>query len=692
MSPCEPIDIGNIHTPSVRVPGLVPSLPSFDFPFPSLPIENLDDLFQKLAAYLPTGIQQPHLSLGPDKNVLDAIKDLLRFLNIFLIPLKLIIPILEMILCIIEILCALMHPFKLVKAMIRLFRVCIPALLSLFPIFALILFIISLLLLILALILYLIERIIAFIKQILANILLLAHALNSADDDSIIAITIKLGDLLCLFQGLFVILGIILLIIQVITQLLQLKFRIPPCDTSNSEDSCCSPDVCPSFIRNNTNIFRTTGTLQYFNDVIQTGVPLGIDTLRPISYQFFDGQTPLELAFNNITHAFDIPDGYTVPVFFPTDGTYTAGTPPTQAPYTVDLRLFYDPVFFGRTDDQKGKRFIRIKDCIVLQAPIDGVSDFENVLIAPFNGTVSLGGGTAFEDDGKTIMKVHPTDTPAGTLNTVITLPTVFGIAPVLLPTDGLTFLNVEYTFKINHFVLVAKQLISLGCHPDVAFNKEFLAATLAAKHNANTTAFEHITLPDVSNTQQCINNAIIQYRQSVSIESTNALQTTVLNCLQTLQNQTEKTLGDVITAGFDPFNSDFIVDPTIQFTTKFIDVIVSLNESSGTLMPNKIPANVAQILAGQLQAVVSLGNVSAFSYDGVSKFIAQISSTDAGNGTVRVAFNNQFISTLTNLSDVTQTPSVDIKELPYTFVQSAVIQVGEVARDEGDVARDGGN
>jgi hypothetical protein len=695
MCPCDPIDSADVELPDLP-PGFgglpVPQLPAFDIPFPNLPIEDLLALFNQLNMILPTGILKPHLSSNFSKDILDGILSLLEKFMPFFMMYAFFMPILNMILCIIEVLCAIPNPFKLAKALSRLFRVCIPEFLSLFPYFALILMIIALLLLILALILYLIQRIIEFIRQIIENIKMLSEAVSSADNDSVIAITIKLGDLLCIFQNLFVLLGVILLIFQIIERLLTLSFRIPPCDDDDgSSDGCCTPDVCPSFIKNNTEI-ESTGTLQYFNSVTQVAVLTGSTVLRAASFQLYDAAATEALAFNNIIHAFDLPEGVTQ-VFFPEGETYYSTTTYNRVPYTVDLRFYYDPVTFGRID-VLGARFLRVTNCIVLTPPTDGVLDYENNLIAPYTGTLFLAGGTAYEDDEVTVMKIDPGDQRGASLETLIHFTDVVGAAPVLSPLDGLLMENITYTFKINHNILISKSLITLGCHPDVALDKNFMNRTIADRLNTNADALRSLRLPDIQGAQDCISNAVITFRQSVSVESAATLQSAVTACLNNLQEETNTTLIDVINAGFDPFNSDFEIDAPIQFTTKPIIVSVSINEAGGNGITNNLPTTVGDTLAANLSAIVTLGNVGSFSYDGSSKFTAEIISDIAGNGTIAVSYNNEFISILDNPIDLTVAPSITTKELLYTFVQSSSLaaggDAGAVRRDEGDISRNG--
>jgi hypothetical protein len=198
------------------------------------------------------------------------------------------------------------------------------------------------------------------------------------------------------------------------------------------------------------------------------------------------------------------------------------------------------------------------------------------------------------------------------------------------------------------------------------------------------------VLLPDVSSTQSCLTNAITKFTKSITIGSANTFQTEITNCLNTLKSQTSAALSATIAAGFDQYHSKFSIDPSIQFTTQPINVFVSLNESSGQSMTTNLPPDTAAQLAQNLSGVATLGTLSSFLYDGYSQFNATITSDIPGNGMLKVAFNNNYISVLDNPSDITQTPSVVVTELPYTFVESPSISDGQPRRDSGDVARDG--
>lgn len=695
--PCTPLTASQFSPPAPSgSSGFAPnSGVSLNIPFSPINMPDFSVLNQLLALRVPPGKMtvnwEPHFL----NTIYSGINDLLSKFTPFLMLYKFFLPVLNLILCIIEVLCALLNPFKLPGAISTLFTQCIPDFLALFPFFAIVIMIISLLLLILTLVLYLIETILTLIEILIANIIALGLAAQRSEDDSITAIIEKVGDQLCFLQNLFVIMGFITAIIQVIKALLTLNFKIPPCDSSNGSSSgCCTPDVCPDFIKNNSTITSSTGNFLYFNEVgavpaiphwpasLSFGTPL-----RNESWQFYDPNLDVRQAFINITQAYDLPPG-TVKVFFPAGTNYTSTTSPSSTPYTINFRFFYNPALFTVSNytDTKGPRYIRAVNVIVQNPPTAGVSSYNNDFVAPFNGTLNLIGGVMTEDDGATILNNQNMTIP---LNTFVHQPNT---ASPVVTNDGYLFSDLTYEFTINHEVLLGASLITLGCIPEVAMNRDFVNSTIGAQFNingANLAAVSNL-LPDTAATQTCLANAVTQFTQNISVASANTFQANIVSCLTTLQNQTSTALTAAITAGFDQYHSLFTISPSIQFTTHTIQVYVSLNESSGQSMAINLPADVAAQLAANISAKITLGNIGFFEYDGYSNFVANIESNIAGSGTIEVAFNNNFISTLNIPTDPTQTPTSSITKIPYTFVASSTLATGEPRRDEGDIARDG--
>ena len=693
MSPCNPIDQFAFD------PGPAPlsfnigsiQLPSLDIPFPDLPLDDLQALFDALTMLMPYGPSKPTFHPDVLNDLMAAIMSLLNQFLPFLALYKFFLPVLNLILCIIEVLCAIPHPFKLIRALRKLFRNCIPEFLNLFPFFAIILMIIALILLIIALIEYIIQRIIIIIETILRNIILLSKAATALNQDSIIAIVKKIGDLLCVLQNLFILFAIFNTIIQIIKALLGLSFKIPPCD-SNDGDGCCTPEVCPAFIRDNETIQTSTGVFQYLGEigldsglVLPMGFPPIFSVIRPESWQFYDASLDQNHEFFNITHAFDLPPDFQDTVFFPQGTAYDATTKYTGVPYYIDFQVTYDPTVFGRSP---GTRPVKISKCIVVAPPVAGVSNWNSVLVPPTNGTLNLIGGTITELDGSPI--INPLTGVVYTLRDFFHQPVNnYGITPTI--SDPVVFSGLTYTFTINHPILVSAGLITIGCVPSVAAERDHLAVTVGAQFNANGAKLAGIVglLPDVAAAQQCVVNAITTYRKSVSTASTLKFKADVLACLSGLRASAVTALLETVAAGYDPHQSTFTVDPPIQFTTGTIQVSVALKEASGNSMTTKLPADIAAELALNLTAITSFGTIDGFVYDGSEFFIVEISSEEAGNGQIQIAFNNSIIGVLNNPADINILPSIVLTSAPYTFVQSQILHGGDGAprRDDTDVS-----
>lgn len=687
-------------------------------PFPPNFPEDLLYLFNSYRMLIPPGAIKPSLHPNHSKDIFDSILSMLDRFFPFLMLYKFFLPILNLIICIIEVLCALMNPFALISAINRLFNQCIPAFLNLFPIFALIIMIISLLLLLLALIEYILVQVLKLVNDILRNINALIISFNDADANGVLAIALKLGSLLCVFQNLFVLLSIFNVIIELIRDMLKLAFSIPPCGGSSTSDinSCCSPLTCPSIVQsdytNNTGIFKylpqagvQTGTIPFFGTTT-------LD-LRTESWQIYDPQQTQAQAFTNIYDAYDITGVNPKPVFFPTDANYNATTSPSQAAYTIDLRLYYNPIIWGRFGLP---RYIRFTNCIVLAVPTTNLTIYNNTSVIESNGVISLAGGSGFEDDGTTVLTGFAEDgvtsiSARATLENFIHTQPLFienPISDILHPTDGYTFTDITYTFKPNMPVLLSKQLTTLGCEPSVALNRAFINTVMYGNIGTQTVALNGLlnssAFPDPNATQQCLMAALSALRTNLSTEGVTTFQATVAACLGELQDNTNSALGSMVGIGFNACQSILIRDPAIQFTSQTITVTVTLNENNGLPLTQGLPVSVGNNIALRITPYVTFGNITNFSYDGYQSFTAQISSTMPGKGQIMVGFDNQILCTNTLPADPAQSPTHTLQTLDYQFVytpNSGVVplppvgddggvSIGLPRRDMGDTSGDG--
>lgn len=722
MSPCSPTDV-SFPTPTGPSGPPIPGVGTpFALPFPNIsPFptgfpEDLLDIFNKLQMLIPPGAIKPQLNPNFGKDIFDAIMKMLDQFFPFLMLYKFFLPVLNLIVCIIEVLCALMNPFALISAINRLFSQCIPEFLNLFPIFALIIMIISLLLLLVALIEYIINQILKFIKDILRNINALIKAYEDADSNAVLAIAMKLGSLLCVFQNLFVLLAVFNVIIEIIRDMLGLAFSIPPCENSQSgsTNGCCSTLTCPSIVQ--SDYTNNTGTLQYLPQVelINTSFLGFSQNLRGESWQLFDNSQTQAQAFSNIYNAYDIPSNINPkPIFFPTDANYTATTAPNQASYTIDLRLFYNPTNWNRFD-VKGPRYIRFTNCIVLEVPSSTLINFDNSLSQIPNAVLSLAGGLGYEDDGTTVLTGYAADGTTAISNQA-TLQNFIHNRPVEtfsggnLPNDGYSFLDATYTFKPNMQVLLGKQIVTLGCEPGVTLNRQFVNTVMYSNVGTLTLELNGLlnggNFPDPNATMQCLQTAVSGLRSNLSAEGAAIFQATALTCLSNLQNDTNNALASMVGIGFSPCNSSFTFNADTQFTSQPITVSVNLAEKNGINLTQGFPTAVAEQIAVNIKPYITFGKITPFSYDGYQLFTAQISSDTPGSGNIMISFENQILCTDTVSSDTSVAPSHTLQSLPYQFIYTPTTgtiplpSVGEDGgtdtgflprRNPGDVGREG--
>jgi len=736
MCPCNPNDI---HIDIPDSPSGLP-VPGFGVPWAiNLPInpipegfpEDLLDLFNKLQMLLPPGALKPNLSLNFEKDIFDSIMKLLNQFMPFLMLYKFFLPVLNLIICIIEVLCAISNPFKLVRAMKRLFRKCLPDFLNLFPVFALIVMLISLLMLLLALIEYIISQIIKLIKLLIRQMTNLYNAFKRADENSILAIARKIGSILCIFQNLFVLLSLFNIIFQIVQDMLALVFSIPPCDSSDpsNADGCCTPEVCPAIVK--TSYKRDTGNLYYVNKVgFKTNItfppPFGdfnVD-IRKEAWQIFDEKQEIYQRFIEITDAHDVTE-IPKPVFFPVDGTYDASTTPKQAPYTIDLRLYYNPISWNRSGPA---RYIQFYDCIVTKAPTYRYVDINNNPFDKENGVLLLAGGLGYEDNGA-ILKGYSTDgcTPIdeqATLENFLHKPDNYSV--VVPAYDGYEFQNLQYSFKPNVPVLINKNLVTLGCEPSLALNKAFINLVFAGgaqlKYkllgelvNSGTTPssnFPGVSFPNPLQAQECLQNSITALKSNLTLEGIAEFQTTTTLCLQKLKDDTNSSLPYLIGLGFDPCKSKISESTNKQFTTKPITISISLNEGNSLPLVNGVSSEIGTNLASRIKAYPTLGQIGNFTYDGYQLFLADLISDQPGAGTLTASFDNNMLCTNTIPDNVDENPSHDLQEISYQFVYSSAIPISipgttqsgdgssigtestgddsaQPRRDEGDSSRD---
>jgi len=437
--------------------------------------------------------------------------------------------------------------------------------------------------------------------------------------------------------------------------------------------------------------------------------------IRQESWQLYDPDQTIAQAFSNMYNAYDVTTS-PKPVFFPTDANYSASTIPSQAPYTVNLRLFYNPLAWGRTGTP---RYIRFDNCIVEFVATPDLENWDNVAVPESTGVIYLVGGLGYEDNNTTILHGYASNgtTPIAAQATLENFIHMDGYsiynnpsshsAPIspLHSTDGYTFRDITYTFQPNLEVLFNKQLVTLGCEPSIAFNRSFINNIVASDVGLKTAQLTSLvngtngnTFPDTAAAEQCMQNAIATLRSNMTVAGVAAFQATTTICLNTLQNDTSSAVNSLIGVGVDPCSSTFTLTPAVQFTSLPVVVSVALNETNGMSLTNNLPISVSDSIAAQLRGYVTFGTISDFTYDGYQFFNADINSPISGNGSVMISFDNNLLCTNTFSADGTTEPTHTLQSQNYEFIYTPSsnlpgeedTSIGVPRRDAGDVARDG--
>ena len=706
--PCEAGDISiNVDAGAApSIPGFGPIAVPFPFPLPDfdLPTDLLEDiiaLMQQLQALFPSGLFKANLD-SVMKNVMDFVANILSQLAPFLSFYNFIMALLNLIVCIIEVLCAIPNPIAVAIKLKKLFAECLPPFLLLFPWLALIAMIIALLLLILALLQYILETILGIIQQIIENILVFTEAVSIASPESQLAAAQKIASLLCLIESILAILVAIAAIIAIIQSLAE--FAGGEICADDDAEGCCPPEICPPFIKDNTEIAVSNGTLVYFGrigaDFSAAGLPASLadflaetNVIRQDRWQLFDNDPTAEFPIQLIITP-TIPVFFGGSIFFP-DQEYLSDTSVLRAPYTVDLTMQIDPVTFHPTDVD-GYRTMIIKDCIVVRKPYVGVIPFNNsvfggaVTVPTQNGTTgtfNLEGGLVFEEDGTTPFNIGNSQ---AILNNFIRIPTSTD-TDVPAVDDSFTFPGVQFVWKIGHPALAGADLITVGCMPEVSLEKAAINAFITAE------GFDAVInrIPDLADyaddllaAQQCSQDAIDKYRLDINNASTAVFQSEISTCISDLITKTTDLYCTAFLDGVSIFNSIFTIDFNTQFTTRAIIITVILQDAGGTNIMSIIPEDCVDDILDKLSAEVTFGSVSDFVYDRTnSVFLANLTSSAAGNGELKILFDDEVFSTLVEGVDF-ETPSSIVEDsLVYEFVDAAS-QPAE-RRDATDISGD---
>ena len=700
--PCDPSQ-NSLFPPLSGGPGF-PLFSPFQPPTPDLDLptellENIRKLIEQLGALFPSGLFKPNPDFGM-KNIMDAIADLLSQLAPFLSFYNFIFAALRLIICIIEVLCAIPNPFAVAEKLRVLFAECLPPFLNLLPWLALIAMIIAFILLIIALILYIIETIIKIIEAIIRNIILLGDGVALKDATATLAAAQKIASLLCFIENLLAIFIAIAAIIGIIRALAAFA-GLTICDDEDPA-GCCSPEICPPFIKNNREINVPTGELVYHSQIgidvstipampgpLADLIAAALAPIRKERWQLLDTQEAPPIPVNSIITPI-IPLFLGGTIYYP-DQEFDQDTAPIRSPYTVDVTMTLDPRAFHPTDTL-GERIFIIKDCVVVRKPYVGLYNFAGILspgLGNTNGTFNIEGGLVTEEDGTE----YVVDGYVASLNTFISMPSSFSDVPPAFD-DGYTISNLSFVWKPQHGALASHDLITVGCMPEVNIEKAVQNAIILAEGitpvldrlppvpSGVSVASSGDFLPNVTGAEECVLSALATFRKEVSVAGAADFQAQVEVCLNDLLNQSLFTLCAALLSGTSQFKSTVEIEPNLQFTTGEITTSVVLKDAAGTVISKNLPVQCSDSLEDKLKGEVTLGEITKFTYDGYEAFNAYITSEISGDGELTVSFDGNIFSTV--IAGTEAAPTSIIENITnYTFVDDIADE--QVRRDETD-------
>ncbi len=678
---CDPLE-NNINVPH---PPPLPGLPGFtldvNFPTPNIGLpegipEDILDWVRRLQLSLPGGGLLKEMLETLQETIAAIISHLLAYLNMFMSFYNFALAIIEVIICIINVLTAVMNPFKVIKRVKCLIRKCFPLFIRVvLPFFAYLALLLALLALLLALIEYIIALLKRLIEQLLKNLKRLTKMFEQGNSNTALAIVSKIADLMCLFEHIFVLLGVIDLIISLVKDKWEKTFKQCNGSDNNSGNILSEDALCASFLQApeslvdadnevwKSRVKGSNGELWYCNEVYGApfvGFPAtSVAKLRPETVYLRDTTLVNALQFKNMIAFKPLSENREFP-FFPFDSTITASLPYEKIPYFSDITVYVDP------NDGYGPRNFLIENTVVTLPTYNAILTVtSNNPITTYDPTafLTLSGGQTTNDvygyNGYTIAQLLKAANP--------------GLPPSINGNGGNSYYtNINHQLEINFLALAEYMLITMDCIPSVKEEFDYFE-TVNEKSLSNDLA-SAVDLPDVgsaiSNMTACLNN----YQSNITLETTEEFSTCMNEILSNLSDEANTAYCQLLEASIDIYNTDVDLEPEIQFVTEPIEIIVTPKNNDGNTLADLMGGfstsiDVDGCLASKFTADATLGNVSDFAYDGYGNFIAQIISHEPGDGYVTISFDGEQIPQLSTPTNLNQEPSINNDPLEYSFV-----------------------
>lgn len=690
---CDPIS-NNINPGPIGPP--LPGPPGFglDLSFPNIPLnlpqgipEDILSWLNKLKFGLPGGGFLQDVLDSLTKKITSILSSVLGYLNVAVGWYLFALAIIELILCVIKVLCAMPKPWSVIKAVKRLIRKCMPVFISIcFPFFAFLLLLLSLIAILIALIEYIIALIKRLLDQIKKNLNKLKKLYNTGrigQTATVLAIIAKLSNLICLFEAIFVFLGAISAILEIITSKWSKILR--SCSSKSGAGGDDLDIVCAKFMSNpvkktnedieiwESRVQSTSGNASiWYMKEVYVSLPFfpspSFSKVRAESIYLQSNALIDELKFKNIISENGFP-------FFPFDKVITKDIDYTLKPYTVDLFITKDP------GDGYGIREIQFTDATVTYVTLDAVTNITAIGTAELtrneNGYLMLSGGLSVDGYGyndHTLEELLHED----------------GVTSAPLAVGYTEYSDIKYSMKINYEALAQYMLITFNCFPSVDAENAFLEQTFAKAFNFALPDF--ITVPDVNSAITDLTKCFTTFKANVAPETVDVFGSCAENILNNLLSQANETYCQLLALSLDKTNMPTTIDPEMQFTGEPILVKVAPTDQSGKTLLDIIGGNVPSTacmdsIAEKFRGEVSFGSISKFSYDGYGNFVANITSENMGDGYLSIYYDEELIVVAIKPDDLNQQPSFDATPINYSFIGMGTGMLPANRRDETDTS-----
>jgi hypothetical protein len=666
--------------------------------------KTYSELTRSMSCNCPAGaIIKPSIAPISGFNMGDIIADQAKLLSALAAGYSMITVIMKLVSCIIDVLCALVNPFAVIAALIRLFGSCLPDFILLLPQLAIPAIILCMIKIILAIVTYIITVIIPLIQDIIINVQMLIDALSTGNKHAVQAIVFKIVSILKELMNVVGILAALDAVLAMVKALLSLGIGIP-CGGSGGSCGGCGDTQCPPVFEN--------FTLQGIDGILLSTVMYNSSNLNYI------------LQFRSASHAEDF---LALHDFFPDGVDYQSITNINKVPYSLYLDGYYAVT---SADDDGYLSLTKLPE----QQHIDG---YLSSVYRSINGMASVDATGRFARFGTHLpqfssvdaydgvyLEIMDTDSTGAVKNSGTFLVTsvydpynvkldhisagAWDIQSLYNPTLGAGSSVVwrkitvpvssgpqSYTFTINHEELIRRNMISVGCHPDVR------AAVRGAKNRSPDLDTAIPVLPDIdafsSTAMACItaiapmdvdSQYVIDNYGSIA-QAAAISGVCVTDALNGLASSMVSYAGQIYPRLFSQDRSTLTSDRKVQVIGGNINISIIPIDINGNRLADDLPLGVVSVKAFTTFGIMS--NVTEILDDfGIStgEFIVVLTSNVIGEAEITATVADRYIS---DFDTTLTTPNYVTRKLVLSFVNSISDTLPRDSREPLGVAGTGG-